>query len=707
MACSSETLLMLNEILVDAWGGEVQVIDVSPDLNSIMVNVETPWGDVENYETIYKGSSKIYTKDEKTYSVHMVMADYYNGEYFIKIYVCYEFVEKLDTTLSMIYDSGASQTIEGGKLVFDVLLKSESNTILDNFDVGVYINNIYIQDIPGDWNYEHIVTADDVGKTLSFQTKFSGTAGFNSSQSTPISVTIPGKIGTNLTINANKTSVVIGETVSFTGTLKDEDNNVLPNKGTIFLVYKKVDNTYDYVLDGTGYKVISSTDSSGNYYRPWEPTEDYLDINTYAMWYDGDSVYSSTYSPDIILGVTVDECTQNIKIQDQDYNTVVGVEVTMNGITETTNGDGLVSFVNIIRNDEYTITKVYGEYSGEDIITGCKLDPQVLHIVIPDEPQCVDYITQTECEANNCYWWISNETCQSAPEGTTDYFDIHIKPYSWYEGEYEEALNSALALTVNLTGKIANYLSSITGYEYIGLEIKEDVNKNIIIVRIFLKDTSETSLVAPLVIAGLVTVVGAILIGIGYVIGTNQGGFSKSDITQLGEDIVRNAEIDAYEHAYDIDKNTATQLMDCLKTIETCDDSLTCFDNSGVTPSIANQLEVLVAYKTTIDAVYTGIADTVEDPEFEIFATEALADLEVVIQQLNSATITPEGAACVTTDIIDDTVEDLDEKQGEQKLDDCVFDIFGNCIITEGALGTIILIGAGLAAIAAYSAMKK
>lgn len=667
MACSDESNIYINEILVDPWGGEVQLVEVSADLNSIMVNVKTPWGDTENYETIYKGSSKTYISGEKTYSVHMALAGYVSGKYVAKIYVCYEFVEKINTTISMIFDESASQLVEGEKLFFDILLKDQSDNILEHYDVSMYINNTFIIDVPGDWRYEHIVIADDIGEVLSFQTKFDGTEGFNPSQSSMINIEIP--------------------TPSTTGSLMCTSN---PTNTEIWI---------DGVNSGHLTPKTFVDIEAANYTITFRK-EGYIECSKFV-----------TIIPDQQVEVfcelsTVLKCTQNIKIQNQNYNPVAGVSVEMDGITKTTDSNGLVSFVDIIRNIDYTISKSYGDYTGEDIITGCKLDPQILHIVAPEEPTCIDYITQAECEDNGCYWHSDN-TCQSAPEGTTEYFDIHIKPYSWYEGKYEDALNSALALSTNLTGKIVNYLSSITGYEYTGLEIKEDVNKNIIIVRIFLKDTNETALVAPLVVAGLAVVVGSILIGIGYVIGTSQGGFNKSDITQLAEDIVRNAEIDAYKHAYNIDKTTATQLMDCLKTIETCDDSLTCFDNSGVTPSIANQLEVLVAYKTTIDAVYTGVADTVEDPEFEVFATEALANLEIVIQQLNTATITPEGAACETTDIIDDTIDDLDEKQGEQEDDDCVFDIFGNCVITEGALGTVLLIGAGIAAIAAYLAMKK
>lgn len=705
MECSDKTNMYINETLPDEWGGEVQLIDVATDLASIMVNVKTPWGDTENFETIYKGIPKTYTSGDKTYIVEMTLAGYVSGKYIGQIIVCYDFTEKVNTTLSMIYDSNASQLVEGGKLFFDILLKDQSGNILENYDVDIYKNGVYEWNVPGDWKYEHVVTADEVGQELIFQAKFDGKTGFNASQSSTVSVLIPGKLGTNLSINVDKATVSLGETISFTGTLKDENDNIVPNQ-TLYLVYKTASDQYDYVLDNAGYKLICSADSSGNYYRPWEPTEEYLDYDTYAMYFEGTSDYETTYSPDIIFDVTLNECEQNIKIQNQDHMPVEGVTVTIDSVSKTTDVDGLVSFVLVI-DTQYVVYKVYGDYSGEDTITSCALNPQILHVVTPVEPTCIDYTTQEECEDGGCYWWESNNTCQSAPEGTTEFIDIHLKPYSWYDGKYEEALSAALTLTTDLTGKIANYMSSVTGYEYNGIEVKEDLNKNVIIIRVFLKDTNEAALVAPAIIVGLGVAIGFILVGIGFIIGTSQGGFSKSDITQLAEDIVRNAEIDAYEHAYVIDKDTATQLMDCLKTIETCDDSLACFEDNGVTPSLSNQMEVLVAYKTIIDSVYTGVADTVDDAEFEIFAAEAIAELEIVIQKLESATITPEGAACETTTVIDDTIEDLDDKQVEQEEDDCVFDIYGECIVTEGALGAIVLIGAGIAALVAYSVIKK
>ena len=666
MACTEEKNMWINETMADPWGGEVQLIDVATDLQSIYVNIKTPWGEQDNSVQINKGTFKTYTSGEKTYSVKMIDAGYVSGNYIGRIIACYEFVEKINTTTSMIFDESTSQLVEGGMLYFNVVLKDENNNILQH-DVDIYKDNVNVSYVYGEALYTYNVTANDVGKILVFQAKFDGTEGINPSQSSTINIEIPIPSTTGSLVC---TSVPTGAEIRVNG----NDSGYLTPKTFVEM-------------------------EVGNYVISFRK-EGYIECSKSV------TVIADQQAEVFCELSTVLKCNQNIKIQDQNYYPVTGVSVKMNNVTEITNSNGLVSFTDITRNTNYTVYKSYGDYTGEDVIVGCKLDPQVLHIVVSEKPKCIDYTAQAECESNDCYWWISDNTCQSMPEGTTEYFDIHIKPYSFYDGKYEEALSKTLEKVVELTGAVANYMSSITGYEYKGIDILEEANKQVIVVRIYLKDTNETSLVGPLIVAGAVVVVGLLLIGIGYIIGTSEGGFSKSDITQLAEDIVRNAEIDAYEHAYNIDKTTAALLVDCLKTIETCDDSLTCFDDSGVTPSLANQTEVLVAYQTTIDSIYTGVADTVEDAEFEAFATKTLAELEIVIEKLESATITPEGAACETVTIIDNTVDDLDKKQGEQELDDCVFDILGECIITKKAFDTMKIIGIGIVGLIGYSLVK-
>jgi hypothetical protein len=373
--------------------------------------------------------------------------------------------------------------------------------------------------------------------------------------------------------------------------------------------------------------------------------------------------------------------------------------------TGTTNGYAYLNHTSVIEDSEQTVT-FRTEYLGiQNVYNSSESTTNVVFEEYIPLKECLQYITQQECEDNGCYWHSDN-TCQIAPEGTTEYFDVHIKPYSFYNGKYEEAVSKALTLMTDLTGAMSNYISSITGYEYRGVDILEDANKQVIVVRVYLEETDETALVHPAIIAGAVIVIAAIMLAIGYIIGTSEGDFSKADITQLAKDIITNAEIDAYEHAYDIDKSTAIKLIDCLRTIETCDDSLTCFENNNVTPSLSNQMEVLVAYETSIDSVYTGVADTIEDAEFEAFATKTLAELEIVIEKLESATITPEGAACTTTDIIDDTIEDLDEKAEEYEDEECAFEIAGTCIVTKKAAKTLTIVAIGIGGLVTLSAVK-
>ena len=294
------------------------------------------------------------------------------------------------------------------------------------------------------------------------------------------------------------------------------------------------------------------------------------------------------------------------------------------------------------------------------------------------KPQCIDYTTQAECEANDCYWWTSNNTCQSAPDGTTEYFDIYVKPYSWYEGKYEEAVSEALTLVTDLTGAMANYISSVTGYEYTGLEIKEDVNKNVIIVRIFLKDTSETSLVAPVIIAGAVGIIAGILIyTIGYVTGTSDGGYTKEEVVEIIDDASDTA-VEACKERYPnrlTDEIEAKAYADCVGGVDT---TKVIADADVVDEDPTEAIDII---DIEIDAIKDGIDDGSIEPE----------DIDNVVDENIRAPI-------------DDIVDDYKEKAVD---DNCVYDIAGECIVTTGALQAAILVGAGILGLIVYSAMKK
>ena len=303
MECSNANWIRPQETIVDNWGGTVQFVEPSYNLSSALVNVRTPWGDTDNWVQINKGSSKTYVEGSKKYVVHCVDVIDYSGDYYAKLYVCYEFVEKVDTVTTMSYNEGASDLVLGGKIILPTALKDASGNVLENYDVKIYKNGAYEWYVSGEWDYEHIITADEVGQTLQFQGKFEGTSGFNPSQSGMVTVVVPGLKPTVMTIEADKNSVGIGETIIFSGTLKDDNGNPpVPNQ-TVWLQYKKADGTYADVLSG-GYPVVASSDASGNYYRPWEPSESYLDFSTYAMAFKGSSGYTASRSSDINFDVT-------------------------------------------------------------------------------------------------------------------------------------------------------------------------------------------------------------------------------------------------------------------------------------------------------------------------------------------------------------------------------------------------------------------
>lgn len=303
MECSNANWIRPQETLVDNWGGTVQFVEPSYNLSSALVNVRTPWGETDNWVEINKGSKKTYVDGTKTYEVHCVDVMEYQGSYYAKLYMCYEFIEKVNTVTSMSYDESASDLVLGGKIILPTALKDASGNVLEHYDVKIYKNGAYEWYVSGEWRYEHIITADEIGQTLRFQGKFEGTSGFNPSESSVVTVVVPGLKPTVMTIEADKDRVAIGETIIFTGTLKDDDGNIVVPNQTVWLQYKKADGTYADVLSG-GYPVVASSDGSGNYYRPWEPSEFYLDYSTYAMAFKGSNGYTASRSPDINFDVT-------------------------------------------------------------------------------------------------------------------------------------------------------------------------------------------------------------------------------------------------------------------------------------------------------------------------------------------------------------------------------------------------------------------
>ena len=305
------------------------------------------------------------------------------------------------------------------------------------------------------------------------------------------------------------------------------------------------------------------------------------------------------------------------------------------------------------------------------------LTEYVSKVLVPiEEPTCIDHLTQAECEENGCYWY-SNNTCQSAPEGTTEYFDIYIKPYSFYDGKYEEAVSKILTLTTNLTGAIANYMSSVTGYEYKGIDILEDANKQVIVVRVYLSDTSVTTLVAPIVIgavAGIVT--GIALLLVGYVTGTSESEYTGEEVIELIDNASDTA-IEACKNRYPnrlTDINEAKAYADCVGGVDT-------------TRVIAS----------------ADVSD--EDPNETI---ENIDDeIENIGNDLDDGTINPEDIDDIVDEKITIPTKDVVDDYKQIVIDeDCAWEIAGTCIITKKALKTLTIAGIGIGGLMALSAAR-
>lgn len=293
MTCHISTWIHPDETLIDPWGGSVQLIETAANLGSVLVTVQTPWGDEDSYIQINKGASKTYTDGAKTYIVKCYTISTNPSYPYAKFELCYEFVEKVDTSVTMILEAPA-EIVEGSKIILDITLKDANNNILDNFDVKIYKNGVYEWYVPGDWRYEHVVTADEIGETLVFQGKFEGSDGFNPSESALVTVGIPGKLDTTISMGFSPTSAMVGETIQLTGILRDSNNEPVPNQ-TVKL-YHKISGVYQPVMDSGGFPLLASTNASGEYYRPWEPTSDYIGSLTYTMRFEGSDGFNACES---------------------------------------------------------------------------------------------------------------------------------------------------------------------------------------------------------------------------------------------------------------------------------------------------------------------------------------------------------------------------------------------------------------------------
>jgi len=289
---------------------------------------------------------------------------------------------------------------------------------------------------------------------------------------------------------------------------------------------------------------------------------------------------------------------------------------------------------------------------------------------------CADYLTQTDCEDNGCYWY--NERCNDVPEDTTEYFDVHIKPYSFYVGNYAEALNKTITLTTNLNGAIANYISSVTGYVYNGMDILEDQNKEIIVIRVYLENTDETSLVPPLIIGAVVGIIaGILLFSIGYITGTSETEYTREEVITLIDDSSDKA-IEACKERYPnrtTDVNEAANYKHCVGGIET--------------------VRII------------GSADVIEEDSSEHINFVIDPKIIELDSALDDETLLPENIDDAIKDNITDPTKDVVDEYKETAMDqDCAFELFGECLITKKAAKTLVVVGGALAGLAVVSGIK-
>lgn len=302
-------------------------------------------------------------------------------------------------------------------------------------------------------------------------------------------------------------------------------------------------------------------------------------------------------------------------------------------------------------------------------------------------PECIDYINQVECENNGCYWW-SNNTCQSVPEGTTEYIDLYIKPHSWYKNRYADALDSIAQKIGDISGTLLNAFSGIVGYEYIDTQIFEDANKEVIIIRIYISEVNEASMVPPVAIGIILGIAAGIVIyAIGYVIGTNQVKFSEAELTDMGADIVESGQYRAYMVVYDIDKETAIALIRCIELAVTNEDVKNCASAASIILTKENQIEITQILEAVTGAVQDGLSENTDlDEELKQKYEDIITSYDQRINDLENNIITLEDSAKKNSDDNKELAKDTEEEAEEQREEEECFienPFNDECLITN------------------------
>jgi len=291
-------------------------------------------------------------------------------------------------------------------------------------------------------------------------------------------------------------------------------------------------------------------------------------------------------------------------------------------------------------------------------------------------PECISYTNRIDCEDNGCYWW-NNNTCQPAPEGTTEYIDLYIKPHSWYKNRYADALDDTAQKIGDISGALINAFSSIIGYKYIDTQIFEDINKEIVIIRIYISETNETSMVPPVAIGIVLGIAAGIVIySIGYVIGTNQTKFSESELTDMGADITENGQYRAYMTVYGIDKEIAIALVKCIELATTEDEIKNCTAKANIVLTKENQIEVTQILEALTGAVQDGLNENTDlDNELKQRYDNTIMSYNLRINDLENNKITPEESAKENSDDSKNLVNETREEAEESKeQEDCFID---------------------------------
>ena len=235
-----------------------------------------------------------------------------------------------------------------------------------------------------------------------------------------------------------------------------------------------------------------------------------------------------------------------------------------------------------------------------------------------------------------------------------EYLDIYIKPHFWYEDKYENAINDIINKITEIDGKIFNYMSSITGYEYVNTEILRDEQEEFVIIRINYTETLETSLVAPIIIAAAtllkitIVIVGIIaIVGIIYNVVFSKPTEESTDAEELLEDIdtgIDNA-LDAGDDEFD---NRTTDV---------------------------DEAKLYTAYNAGVQAGKLAILSQIAGVNPDENINEILANMRDIINGLDDGTYTPEDIDNVIKEYLTDIADEKSKDLGEEiKSEECFID---------------------------------